>query len=411
MGTVLMLGTLVGVHVACASPAISNVSLSCSAAAGMAEVSYELSGGPAIVTFDVFTNGVSIGSENYAGAWGDVWKQVKSGSRRFAWRPQGTLGGRRLTAADGSLTVSVKAWPLDDPPDYLVASLSTQSNVFYYTDASLLPGGAQSDRYRCDWLVMRRIPAAGVTWRMGRAATDTATRNRDFTHAVTLSRDYYMAVYVLTREQTVQVFAEELKSLGIDDMPYRPSYGINWTACRGNVGEGADWPNDGHKVAPDSFFGMLRTRTGLDLDYPTDAQWEYACRAGKGTAWNNGMESEADGIGVLGWYSANVGNAPYGSGSPQKVGLLEPNGWGLYDMHGNVWEFCLDWSIDDLTNEPELDPTGASVPSNAKVIRGGLYSQSMAYARSDHRNNTAASANRAIRLVCPVAMPDLVSGR
>jgi formylglycine-generating enzyme required for sulfatase activity len=405
MKNIVMTIVSAGIAAASAAPSVDGVELSFSPSTGKAEVTYTLSGGPAIVTFDVLTNGVSVGASEYAGAWGDVWKQVADGQGSFFWRPQGTLGGRELTAQDGTLTVEVKAWPLDDPPKWLVASLSTSSNVFYYTDAALVPGGIRADRYRCDWLVMRRIPAAGVTWRMGLPHTSTAARNRDFTHAVTLSRDYYMAIYAMTCEQTVQVSATDVSSLTDDTAPYKPSVSFKWTDCRGK-----NWPSDGHDVTEGSLFGLLRARTGLELDYPTDAQWEYACRAGTGSTWNNGAETAAAGLDLLGWYKTNTASAPYGSG-PQKVGTLEPNAWDLYDMHGNSWEFTLDWNINDLTNEPELDPKGADAVSGVKVVRGGVYYQSASYLTSFHRNNQSASSAAAIRLVCPVAMPDLVTGR
>ena len=404
MRTLVMLAALVGSTVSFASPTVTDVTLAYSPATGKAEVSYTLSGGPAIVTFDVQTNGLSVGADNYAGAWGDIWKEVENGPHSFFWRPQGTLGERNLTSSDGKLTVSVKAWPLDDPPDWLVASLSTVSNVFFYTDAALLPGGVQADRYRCDWLVMRRIPAAGVTWRMGRAATDTASRNRDFTHAVTLSRDYYMSIYTMTREQTAQVDTKDLANLTDDATPYRPSDSFKWTECRGK-----DWPTDKHDVTAESLFGKLRGRTGLELDYATDAQWEYACRGSVGTVWNNGYDATGSGLANIGWYKGNQAKMPYGA-MTQKVGLLTANAWGLYDMHGNQWEFTLDWNINDLTNEPELDPQGAKTSTQGgKVYRGGVYSQSDGYERADHRNWANDSSAAAIRLVCPVTMPDFVT--
>jgi formylglycine-generating enzyme required for sulfatase activity len=407
MKNIVMTIVSAGIVAASAAPSVDEVEFSFSASTGKAEVTYTLSGGPAIVTFDVLTNGVSIGASEYAGAWGDVWKQVANGSRSFFWRPQGSLGGRALTKDDGTLMVKVKAWPLDDPPNWLVTSLSTQSNVFYYTEAALVPGGVQADRYRSDWLVMRRIPAAGVTWRMGLPHTSTLNRNRDYTHAVTLSRDYYMAIYAMTCEQTVHLSSQDVNNLADDTKPYRPSVSFKWTDCRGK-----NWPSDGHDVTETSLFGLLRARTGLELDYPTDAQWEYACRAGTGSTWNNGAETIPEGLDLLGWYNVNVGSAAaLYKDSSQKVGLLDSNAWGLYDMHGNNWEFTLDWNIDDLRNEPELDPKGAQATSGAKVIRGGVYFQSAGYLTSYHRNNQSSGSSAAIRLVCPVAMPDLVTGR
>jgi formylglycine-generating enzyme required for sulfatase activity len=209
----------------------------------------------------------------------------------------------------------------------------------------------------------------------------------------------------MTSEQTVHLSAQDINNLADDAKPYRPSVSFKWTDCRGK-----NWPSDGHDVTEESLFGLLRARTGLQLDYPTDAQWEYACRAGTGSIWNNGAETIPEGLNLLGWYKDSP-NAPYGGNSAQKVGLLDSNAWGLYDMHGNNWEFTLDWNINDLTNEPELDPKGAQATSGVKVIRGGVYSQSAGYLTSYHRNNQSSGSSAAIRLVCPVAMPDLVTGR
>jgi formylglycine-generating enzyme required for sulfatase activity len=82
---------------------------------------------------------------------------------------------------------------------------------------------------------------------------------------------------------------------------------------------------------------------------PTEAQWEYASRAGTTTAYNTGSNTVSD---DTGWYSGNSG------GSTREVGLKQPNAWGLYDMHGNVWERCWDW-YGTYASEPQTDPRGA----------------------------------------------------
>jgi formylglycine-generating enzyme required for sulfatase activity len=100
----------------------------------------------------------------------------------------------------------------------------------------------------------------------------------------------------------------------------------------------------------------------LEVRLPTEAQWEYACRAGTQTRYYSG-QTEAD-LGRVGWYSENS------EGRAHPVGQKEPNVWGLYDMHGNVWEYCADF-IDDYTTMPLTDPVGRVTPSGGAMRGGG----------------------------------------
>ncbi len=111
-----------------------------------------------------------------------------------------------------------------------------------------------------------------------------------------------------------------------------------------------------------------------DWEYtlPTEAQWEYACRAGTTGAWAGELDAMA-------WYAKNSGNTTH------PVGQKQPNAWGLYDMHGNVWEWCRDWYADKLPGGAVTDPVGAA--SGAfRVYRGGGWWLPADYCRSAYRN-------------------------
>ncbi|MGQ9592836.1 MAG: formylglycine-generating enzyme family protein, partial [Planctomycetota bacterium] len=110
------------------------------------------------------------------------------------------------------------------------------------------------------------------------------------------------------------------------------------------------------------------------LELPTEAQWEYACRAG-----TTGPYAGTSRLGDMGWYDANSG------GTTHPVGKKTPNGFGLYDMHGNVWEWCAD-SYDEryYARSPRKDPTGPS-SGDHRVVRGGSWNNFGRYCRSAGR--------------------------
>jgi formylglycine-generating enzyme required for sulfatase activity len=115
-----------------------------------------------------------------------------------------------------------------------------------------------------------------------------------------------------------------------------------------------DWNNV--SIVPDS--------TGYRL--PTEAQWEYACRAGTTTAYYTGAAA-SDGVG---WYNSNS------SSRTHEVGKKPPNPWGLYDMHGNVWEWCQDRNVSQYPNDPQTDPPAdPAAGSDNRITRGGSYAK------------------------------------
>ena len=151
---------------------------------------------------------------------------------------------------------------------------------------------------------------------------------------------------------------------------------------------GAGWPKFGHAVDAASFMGRLRAKTGLTFDLPTEAQWEYACRAKTKTALNSGknltnptgQDPAMDEVGRY-QYNGSDGKGGY-SLMHTKVGSYLPNAWGLYDMHGNVQEWCLDWWYNEgYGTSAVVDPCGPET-GTLRVLRGGSWKRIAQFCRS-----------------------------
>ena len=379
---------------------VSNVSWSQDPDTHVVAVSYRLSES-AIVTAEVLTNGVPLTGVTHLA--GEVNRWVESDGESdslFLWAPECSHPG--LYDLPANAEIRVKAWTKADPPDYMVVSLAVSNNVAFYPSEDALPGGIGADEYRFDSLVMRRIHAKNVVWRMGepnggreRGSNMWSTNN---VHYVRLTHDYYMGVFELTQRQWMRIRNEQKGTFvnGEDDY-YRPAEGIKWTQLRGGD-VGLNWPHEdydtAHGVDSWCFLGKARGTTGLLLDLPTEAQWEYACRAGSYGAFGNGESLEVgaftpngtgggtDGQSVrlnrIGRNKYNGGNYTEASvgaatGGTARVGSYLPNAWGLYDMHGNVREWCLDRLAALPDTDPDavtVDPVGGTA-SNARIMRGG----------------------------------------
>ena len=117
---------------------------------------------------------------------------------------------------------------------------------------------------------------------------------------------------------------------------------------------------------------------GYEYRLPTEAEWEYACRAGTTTRFSYGDDPDYTQLGEYAWYSNNS------SKTTHPVGQKKPNGWGLYDMHGNVWEWCLDW-YGDYPGDNITDPQGPTKGTFC-VRRGGRWGTPARYCRSATRD-------------------------
>ena len=396
------------------------------------KIEYQLTGEPGIVTTDIQTNvsgnvWASIGGEHYRTIYGAVNRiNTNLTTKSYAyWQPDVDWESNDPTKVN--VRAEVTAWSTNSPPDYMVVDLMARSNLLFYANAESLPGGVSDRRYKTDWLVMRKVPAKGVVWRMGSPATEpNRTTGWDASlepaRLVVLTEDYYLGVYELTQKQHWNIAEGQYTPnpsifCNAEDSDIRPVDNVGWATFKGASGlvnSAASWPEKGHyaNYAPGTpayyKLGYLRVKTGLLFDFPTSAQWEYACRAGTSDGFNGGTVDE------YAWYAGNSTNEATNAAETHPVGLKKANAWGFYDMHGNVGEWVLErvYVPEHDANVTYVDPTipeGTSISSYSThyTLRGGTYIDGVSYCRSArcHHMQPATSAKMGVRLWAPAVIP------
>ncbi|MGB2866736.1 MAG: formylglycine-generating enzyme family protein [Sedimentisphaerales bacterium] len=207
---------------------------------------------------------------------------------------------------------------------------------------------------------------------MGSPTTDRARLVREWSpHQVTLTRAFYLGMYEVTQAHWRAVMGTNpANDHGVGD-DY-PVHKINWNDCQ-------------------VFIRRLNEMGKGTFRLPTEAEWEYVCRAGTTTRFSFGDALDCNDVRVYCgtydknmWWGGNNDKHGYPHGSKQ-VGLKLPNPWGLYDMHGNVWEWCSDFWQDPFSRGPQTDPQGPETGSR-RVMRGGSWSSHALHLRSTDRS-------------------------
>ena len=424
-----------------AVPEVSNVTMT-QAANRLVTITYQLTEA-AVVTLDIQTNAntsaaandpgwTTIGGEAVCNARGDVWKQV-SGKATYTitWQPDQSWKGpdeNGFKIAANGARARVTAWPLDNTPDYMAVDVSAaaQPNTqTYYPAADFVPGGVTNSIYKTTKLLMRKIMAKDVEWTMGSTTLEKdylRKAEREATHQVTLTNNYYIGVYEVTQSQWSQVATNsDFLAKFSTERPMRPM-GVSYNRMRHSVANSSDtsyyYPADPN---PSSFLGLLRSKTGIDFDLPSEAQWEFAARAGKGVGyWNDGSDIQGKNqdanLDLLGRYKYNGGMVLNGTNYAEPaddcgvtngtaiVGSYTPNGWGLYDMHGNVWELCLDLFVNDIS---ALNGAVNTESGSERVARGGSYNSEAGNVRPAYRASyapTYSGAGYGFRVACTAGL-------
>ena len=230
-------------------------------------------------------------------------------------------------------------------------------------------------------LINSMVYVEGGTFRMGAQDSNPNLPNYQYknvekdegpVHQVTLS-GYHIGKYEVTKEQWNVVMGKKLPKKPEDRI--KPKENVSWNDCQ-------------------EFINALNYMTGLQFSLPTEAQWEYAARGGNKS--KGYLYSGSDDIDNVAYYGKGM------FGGTTIVGSKQPNELGLYDMSGNVWEWCQDW-YGSYGSDSQTDPTGPTMGSD-RVFRGGCWGDGAGSCRDSDRSDGSPDGSNSylgLRLVCP----------
>lgn len=240
-------------------------------------------------------------------------------------------------------------------------------------DKVLPPTGGQQEVRLAEGILFVRIPAGEFV--MGSPGSEVSRADDESPLSpVVISNSFWIGKYEVSQREWAAVMENNpSQSPSGEDHPVE---NVSWEDCQ--------W-----------FIGELNAKSTFRFRLPTEAEWEYTCRAGSGTSYCTGDDTSA--LEKCGWYDGNSG------GGHHPVGEKEPNVWGLYDMHGNVYEWCQDYYREDYRGRDGSGAAWDRRDANAnRVRRGGSYQQPAKNCRSAFRGTGKPESRRAdvgLRLV------------
>ena len=369
------------------------------------KVEYKISGieegSPVDIKVQAYNGGVPLDSPTLKSAiTGNLYGISSNGIGSFTIDPVGAFGSAPIALANFKVKLTLSASHGADEVIYKIFDLTAASGTFPCTDvtradimnnlygtwetnyANVVSGAATPIDDCLIWtgvtnypgakttkLVMRKVSAKGETWRMGQAGGNfSGSTNAEKVHDVTLTKNYFIGVYPVTQEQ------------------YRKLTRGAWSGS-GHQGEANPVESATYAVFQSVVTNGIAKNLGVPVNYPTEAQWEFACRAGTTSELYTGLPLNSANLNPIAWHSGNSGN------NTCEVGLKLPNAFGLYDMLGNVYEACRDAYKDSSVavgykdGAAVTDPEEDGPASEEKyVMRGGSFALNNIMTTSAGRN-------------------------
>ena len=229
---------------------------------------------------------------------------------------------------------------------------------------------AQTNKEITNSIGMKLVLISKGTFMMGSPESEQGRNEIENQHEVTISKDYYLGLFEVTQGQYEKMMGKNPSRFQGDnlrgdslrrDSTNHPVEQVSWGDAVKFCKKLSDLPEE--------------KKAGRVYRLPTEAEWEYACRAGSKSAYSFGESSKS--LGDYAWFDQNSNRQTH------PVGEKKANAWGLYDMHGNVWEWCSDW-YGQYPKGAVSDPVGTRESSN-RVFRGGSWYDHFEYCRSARR--------------------------
>ena len=291
---------------------------------------------------DVYVDGVKVGQSPR------VFNGVLVGNHNVEIRKSGYATSRQTVTISEGQTASISG--------SLTSSTSSSNANTLSSSGSSLSGNALTIPVKNGINIEMVKVEAGSFYMGATSEMQNPYSDEKPDHRVTLTNNYYVGKYEVTQALWQAVMGSNPSNFKGDALPVEQ---VSWNDCQ-------------------DFISKLNAMTGKRFRLPTEAEWEFAARGGKKSRGYQFSGSIT--LGDVAWYKENSGSKTH------VVGTKQPNELGIYDMAGNVWEWCQDW-YDSYSSSPQTNPTGA-VRGSDRVNRGGSWTNSAGYCRTSCRINS-----------------------